>query len=88
MPTLTMLCGTAFISSSDTGRQDKEAYATLLTTKDYVQGAVVVARALRAFGTTRPIVALVTKELLKDASITKVLKEEVGLLVLSDRLAQ
>ena len=32
---------------------------------------------MRAFGTTRPIVALVTKELLKDSSIIEVLADEV-----------
>jgi hypothetical protein len=57
--------------------KDQEAFMTLITTKDYIQGAVVVARALRAFGTEKPIVALVAKGLLSDASVVRVLKNEV-----------
>jgi hypothetical protein len=65
------------VDFSAANNKDHEAFMTLITTKDYVQGAVVVARALRAFGTEKPIVALMSKGLLNDASVARVLENEV-----------
>ena len=42
---------------------EREAYVTMVTNKDYVVGALVLAHSLRGTGTKRPILCMVTKTL-------------------------
>jgi hypothetical protein len=64
----------AGVASSKKGSV-RQAYVTLVTTPKYVVGAEVLAKSLRAFNTTRPLVALV------DTSLPETVKtrlEEAG----------
>lgn len=57
------------------------AFATLVTTENYVQGAVVIARTLRALGSKKIFVALVSQDLLHrgpDLKGGRVLGMDVG----------
>ncbi len=45
----------------DAGR--REAYFTMITTKDYIIGALVMAHSLRGSGATRPIFCMVTRNI-------------------------
>uniref|UniRef100_A0A7S4PIY6 Uncharacterized protein n=1 Tax=Guillardia theta TaxID=55529 RepID=A0A7S4PIY6_GUITH len=51
-------------SSKLQDRQGKEAYATLITTKEYIQGAIVLSRIVKSTDEERPFIALVLDELL------------------------
>ena len=42
----------------------REAYVTMVTTKDYIIGALVMAHSLRGSGSTRPILCMVTKNMI------------------------
>jgi alpha-N-acetylglucosamine transferase len=41
----------------------REAYITMITTKDYIIGALVMAHSLKGSGTTRPILCMVTRNM-------------------------
>ncbi len=41
----------------------REAYFTMITTKDYIVGALVMAHSLRRSGTSRPILCMVTRNI-------------------------
>jgi alpha-N-acetylglucosamine transferase len=42
----------------------REAYVTMVTTKDYIIGALVMAHSLKGSGSTRPILCMVTRNMI------------------------
>ena len=65
-------------SSSPTSSRGggREAYVTVITTAKYAIGAEVVAKCLRSFGTSRPMVALVDESMYGRTSASQRLAEE------------
>lgn len=59
-----------------TSSGERQAYVTVVTTAKYVIGAEVVAKCLRAFGATRPMVALVDTSIIKGTKASERLRGE------------